>query len=517
MSQRLIGRERYTGQMGLIERLGLRWPTPFVLSTVGAGSRRTVVEPGRTVERFTTRYDYGDSAVGDLKFAFRNEPLDLGLLRQAFLRIEPEQLEGWIAAEPTSAHGRRAWFLCELLTNGRLELADAARGNYVPALDPERHLVCGDAGVKERRSPRHRVIDNRLGSLNFCPLVRRTTRLVELMAVPVAEEARALIEGCDPGMLGRAVQYLLTKETRSSFEIEGERVDESRAERFVRALQTVQDFDPAVEEHYVRLQNNIVSDPRFHATGWRATQNFVGSVGPGYRQRIHYVCPRPRDVPPLMTGLSDIAWGVGASSDPVVNAALVSFGFVFVHPFDDGNGRIHRYLIHRMLTTGGVTPPGVLFPVSAAMLRDMRAYDAALESVSRRLMPFVEWRWVGGEGGGIEVLNDTLDLYRFLDATAVVEYLYERIIETVRKDLPEELAFVGTYDRTYRALTERFDGLPGPKVSLLATLMVQNGGRLASGKRRLFPMLTDAELAEAQELARSAVAEGPPTTPAAAG
>jgi hypothetical protein len=29
--------------------------------------------------------------------------------------------------------------------------------------------------------------------------------------------------------------------------------------------------------------------------------------------------------------------------------ALLGFGFMFVHPFEDGNGRIHRFLIHHCL------------------------------------------------------------------------------------------------------------------------------------------------------------------------
>ncbi len=33
--------------------------------------------------------------------------------------------------------------------------------------------------------------------------------------------------------------------------------------------------------------------------------------------------------------------------DAVCAAAAAAFGFVFIHPFEDGNGRIHRFLIHQ--------------------------------------------------------------------------------------------------------------------------------------------------------------------------
>ncbi len=35
--------------------------------------------------------------------------------------------------------------------------------------------------------------------------------------------------------------------------------------------------------------------------------------------------------------------------DPIVSAAILAFGFVYIHPFEDGNGRLHRYLFHHVL------------------------------------------------------------------------------------------------------------------------------------------------------------------------
>lgn len=42
--------------------------------------------------------------------------------------------------------------------------------------------------------------------------------------------------------------------------------------------------------------------------------------------------------------------------------------FVYIYPFEDGNGRSHRYLIHHVLAARGFNPPGFMFPDSAAIL-----------------------------------------------------------------------------------------------------------------------------------------------------
>ncbi|WP_257539006.1 hypothetical protein [Sphingobium sp. CFD-1] len=78
-------------------------------------------------------------------------------------------------------------------------------------------------------------------------------------------------------MLARAVRYLFTKETRSSFVIEGEAPSPDWTERFVAALRSASSFDTGDKDAMVRLQNAIV-DRRYAATDWRDFQNFVGET-----------------------------------------------------------------------------------------------------------------------------------------------------------------------------------------------------------------------------------------------
>ncbi len=103
-------------------------------------------------------------------------------------------------------------------------------------------------------------------------------------------------------------------------------------------------------------------------------------------------------------------------------AAVLAFGFVYVHPFEDGNGRLHRYLIHHVLAQRGFNPAGVVFPVSAAFWSGSTSTARVLEDYSRRLLPLIHWEPTAD--GNVHVLNDTVDYYRFFDATPHAEFLY---------------------------------------------------------------------------------------------
>lgn len=154
--------------------------------------------------------------------------------------------------------------------------------------------------------------------------------------------------------------------------------------------------------------------------------------------------------------------------DPVAAAAAVAFGFVYIHPFDDGNGRIHRWLIHHVLARAGYGPPGVI--VSAAILREIRLYRGVLESYSEPLSPFIEWR--ATDRGNVEVLNETSDYYRYFDATAHAEFLYHCMQETVEHDLPAEVAYLEAYDQFIRGVHEMVD-MPTRTADLLHRFLAQ--------------------------------------------
>ena len=137
------------------------------------------------------------------------------------------------------------------------------------------------------------------------------------------------------------------------------------------------------EERFVELQNAVV-EPRWMEASYRLEQNWLGT-DLGYRKKVDFVPPRPEDVRSLMDGLvemSDADPRTTGVIDPVVAAGMISFGFVFVHPFKDGNGRLHRYLIHEQLATAGFVPRGIILPVSAVILANLERYQSALEQFS---------------------------------------------------------------------------------------------------------------------------------------
>ena len=107
---------------------------------------------------------------------------------------------------------------------------------------------------------------------------------------------------------------------------------------------------------------------------------------------------------------------------PVVAAATIAFGFVFIHPFEDGNGRMHRYIIHHILSKYGFTPQGIIFPVSAAILQNIVSYKKVLENYSQSILPFIEWK--ATKDNNVEILNNTKEFYQYFDATAQTEFLF---------------------------------------------------------------------------------------------
>ena len=116
---------------------------------------------------------------------------------------------------------------------------------------------------------------------------------------------------------------------------------------------------------------------------------------------------------------------------PVIAATVIAFGFVFMHPFDDGNGRIHRFLIHNILANTKFTPEGLIFPVSATLVQNIKEYDQTLELFSKPLLHLIDYQLT--ESGEMTVMNDTALYYRYIDMTTIAENMFRFIETTIEK------------------------------------------------------------------------------------
>lgn len=429
------------------------------------------------------------------EFALKYEGVNLQILKHSLLKLDPAQLTEYIQSQSTGKYARILWYLYENFTGKTLSLPDLKQGNYIYLLDPDKYYTAKDCVS----SPRHRLQVNLLGSLQFCPLIRRTALLSGFEDKQISKMAYDIEQKYDPSLLGRAMRYLYTKETMSSWEIERERPDQTKLTKFMNLLNKADSIGPLSESVLVELQKQII-DPRFVLEGYRSFQNYIGEEPGMGRLIIHYISPKPEHVRELMEGLiKTFAIMEQSSIDPVVAAAVLSFGLVFVHPFEDGNGRMHRFLIHYALARLKFTPEGVVFPVSSIIVKNPRQYDRVLELISKPLMERLT-RYKVNDVGELTVLEDTSDDYRFMDFTHLAEYLYQCVEAAVETDFTDELAFLMDYDRIKQECKWVVD-MPDQRIDLLIKCVRQNGGVLSARKKaEYFSMLTEEEIDRLQAI-----------------
>jgi Fic family protein len=474
------------GYASIWNRYDLSVPLPSRLAAIGERHRRTETADWLVL---TPRHKPADTLAGHLEFALKWEGVDLGILKQLFLSIRPEEIATLVRAKRTGVYARRIWFLYEWLMDEKLDVPDPGKVRSVLAVDPRHQYVPAEG----RLSSRHKVVNNLPGPPEFCPLVRRTEPLERLRNLRLDQRARDVIGRTHPDVVARAAAFLLLSDSKSSFRIEGEQPSYARATRWGEAIAEAGTIELSVEE-LERLQRIVIGDDRFVRLGLRDEGGFVGQHDRSSGEPLpEHVSAQPEDLPSLLEGLVAYArTTINAGIDPVIAAAAIAFGFVYIHPFDDGNGRLHRWLIHHVLSAAGFSPPGLVFPVSAAILRHIVEYRQVLESYSKPLLRYIQWRPT--ERGNVEVLNETADYYRYFDATDHAAFLYGRVKDTIETDLPEGVAYLEAYDR-FREGVQQIVDMPERTIDLLHRFLRQNGGRLSKRARsREFKILTDDEV-----------------------
>ena len=447
------------------------------------GSQR--VENGWTV--FDKRYWPGDDITDHVLFALRHEPIDLLILKRAFESIPAEKIKATVESTPTGALARRAWFFYETLTQQKLDLPDARSTAAVDALDSKLYFT-----ATPTLSKRHRVRDNLLGRGSFCPTIRRTETIANFLSRGLDRKAAEIIGRTGKSLIARAASFLMLADSKASFEIEGERPPRDRIERWGKAVQQAGRNSLSLAE-LDRLQRVLIEDDRFVKPGLRDDGVFLGERDRDNHPLPEFIGARPQDVPQLLDGLLATNERMrGSDLDPVLQAAATAFSFVYIHPYEDGNGRLHRWLLHHALAERGFSPRGMVFPVSSVMLEEIDRYRQVLEGHSGPLMEFIRWKPTANQN--VEVINDTADLYRYFDCTAEAEFLYECVARTIDHDLPNEIDILRRRDEARTRISEIID-LPDRIMQDLINMILDNEGKLSKRRRdKDFAPLTDDEV-----------------------
>lgn len=433
-----------------------------------------------------------NTLVGHLEFALRHEGVNLEVVDAAFEHLPPGDLIAGLRATPTGEHIRRACFLWEWLTGNELNAGVAVKGGYVDLFPEDVYYTA----AQPTRAQNFRVRNNALGTPDFCPIVRRAAIPQDPPLPELLQEAQRTLDAVeDPELYRRALAYMYLSETRGSYAIESETPSSDKQERFVQILKRAGEPGNVTEEWLVKLQNVIVRDVYSQETSYRTKQNWLeDSSG-----HISFIPTPIEDLSRVMHGWEAFINNEERCTEVLVKAACAAFGFVYLHPFLDGNGRLHRFLIQHVLARSALMGPEIVIPVSSVIEQHIPAYHAVLTAFSRPVTAL--WNYHRGDVAPIIQRTPGSRSYRFFDADREVTFLHSMIKQAVQEEIPRELAWLQGYDLAFSRLNNELD-LPQKDLSALIRMIQSNKGTLSANRRKQYHYLPEKVLKRIEEVVR---------------
>lgn len=259
--------------------------------------------------------------------------------------------------------------------------------------------------------------------------VREITRFdAEVTAIAAR---RAVRQGDDPATeLAPLASVMLRTESASSSEIEGVTAGaralalaaiEARAGHNaqlvtanVTAMKRAVELADAISIDTILAAHQALLDHHAHASPGQLSgqQVWIGSTALS-PHTASFVPPHHSRVPAALDDL--IAFVHRVDLPVLVQVAIAHAQFETIHPFNDGNGRTGRTLVHAMLRHSGVTRT-LTVPVSAGLLTDTAAYFQALTDYREGYVETIIGQFINASfraiSNGRVLVDDLEQIYR---------------------------------------------------------------------------------------------------------
>ena len=108
------------------------------------------------------------------------------------------------------------------------------------------------------------------------------------------------------------------------------------------------------------------------------------------------------------------------------------------------------------------------------------------------MLDFIKWKRTADNN--IEVLNETIDYYRYFDSTVQAEFLFECVESTINNIIPQEVSYLQKYYSMKSWLDDSFE-MPDTMIAMLIRFLEQNTGVLSKrAKDKEFKDLSSNEI-----------------------
>jgi len=219
-----------------------------------------------------------------------------------------------------------------------------------------------------------------------------------------------------------AIEGNALSEEQVSAILEGKRVvgplrDVQEVRNAVAAYDRCEDWEPTSEADLMVAHEVLMAGLMDTPGRYRTRQ--VGVVGP---DEVHHVGPPAKRVPTLMANL--FAWLRSTREHPLVASSVFHYEFEFIHPFEDGNGRLGR--LWQTLLLACWKPLFAHVPVESVVRSRQDGYYEAIERSS--------------EAG---------------QSTTFVRFMLEAILDALQEETPKETPQVSPQVRRLLRVLDR--------------------------------------------------------------